>query len=94
MVTTQTTNLKHIMQSGRGNEANGNDQRVIYQTEGRRILDLAFLREEVHNGYLMCETLLELCNIVTERFHGIDAKLFLKFSECSFVNSVVTGKQH
>ena len=83
-VTTQTENI---------NTANGTctDKSKI---SGRRIVELELLGRLLDKGCLMCNTHLQLSNIVSERTYGLASMLYIRCSKCDFINTVQTGKRH
>jgi hypothetical protein len=85
-----------------------NTQSVMTQTEdmstdiqdtgdckvGRRIVEVGLLANHLDKGCFMCSSPLQLSRIVHEKLYGLASLLYVRCTECHFVNSIPTGKRH
>ena len=61
--------------------------------EGRRIIEVQVLVDNLAKGCKMCQTPLSLSRIHSELKRGL-CSIFRKYCECGFLNKVPTGKYH
>jgi len=62
--------------------------------EGRRIVDLGYLAEQLSRGCCVCDTSLQLIDTVSEKRYGLSADLTVACRTCNATTTVRTGKRH
>ena len=62
--------------------------------EGRRIVELGFLADQLKAGCLEYKNTLNIINTVDETTQGLGSILYIQCEECSQLNAVKTGKTH
>ena len=62
--------------------------------EGRRIVELGCLVDQLKDGCLECKKKLNLVNTTEETIQGLGSILYVQCEECSQVNTIKTGKTH
>jgi hypothetical protein len=71
----------------------GTDYKDICWQDGRRIVELKLLAEQL-NACDGCDSPLNLMNIEQERLHGFGSYLSIRCAPCNLLNTVVTNKTH
>jgi hypothetical protein len=72
---------------------NSGDEKLFSWREGRRVVELGYLAEQLQKGCKECEEGLALNNIVEETKQGLGSILYIQ-CDCGELNSVRTGKTH
>ena len=62
--------------------------------EGRRIVELGVLADQLKEGCLECKTVLNLFNTEEETIRGLGSILYVRCEECHRLNGIKTGKTH
>ena len=62
--------------------------------EGRRIVELGVLADQLKEGCLECKTVLNLFNTEEETIRGLGSILYIRCEECHQLNGIKTGKTH
>lgn len=62
--------------------------------DGRRIVELGFLADQLKAGCSECKKTLNIINTVDETTQGLGSILYIQCEECSQLNAVKTGKTH
>lgn len=75
-------------------ESNSVNQTKWDWREGRRIVELGFLVDQLKEGCTECKEELNLTKIVEETIHGLGSILYIQCVECLQVNAIKTGKTH
>ena len=62
--------------------------------EGRRIVELGYLVDQLKQGCVDCKQELNLTNTTEETIQGLGSILYVQCANCSQINSIKTGKTH
>ena len=62
--------------------------------DGRRIVELGYLADQLKVGCSECKNTLNIINTVDETTQGLGSILYIQCEECSLLNAVKTGKTH
>ena len=65
-----------------------------FRFEGRRIVELGYLAEQLVKGCFTCNAELRLFDTVAERRYGLGVILSIRCCFCGCLNAVHTGKRH
>ena len=81
------------------NTAETRDENDIQSTklswrEGRRIVELGVIVDQLKVGCSDCKEVLNLVNTVEETTQGLGSILYIQCASCGLVNSIKTGKTH
>ena len=86
------TKTKHMMETDAVTEPSA--KRKWSWREGRRIVELGFLVDQLKDGCVECKKKLNLVNTTEETIQGLGSILYVQCEECSQVNTIKTGKTH
>lgn len=62
--------------------------------DGRMIVQMDFLIEQLTAGCRNCNTKLDICDITQVQRHGLANNLKVKCTQCPYVNSIATSRNH
>ena len=62
--------------------------------DGRRIVELGYLADQLKAGCSECKNTLNIINTVDETTQGLGSILYIQCEECSQLNGIKTGKTH
>lgn len=90
------TKDKNIAETSNGTELpEWTPERAKYcWRDGRRIVELGFLADQLKAGCSECKKTLNITNIVEETTQGLGSILYIQCEECSQLNAIKTGKTH
>ena len=90
--TADQTKTKHMIETDAVTEPS--PKRKWSRREGRRIVELGFLVDQLRDGCSECKKKLNLVNTTEENIQGLGSILYVQCEECSQVNAIKIGKTH